>query len=65
MLTSRIDSALAASRGFRAPYAGYPGSATVAQTLRPFPQFNDGLAVRWAPLGNTWYDALHVNLTKR
>jgi hypothetical protein len=37
----------------------------VAQTLRPFPQFNDGLAVRWAPLGNTWYDALHVNVTQR
>ena len=65
LLTSRIDSPLAASRGFSAPYAGYPGSATVAQTLRPFPQFNDGLAVRWAPLGNTWYDALHLNLTKR
>jgi hypothetical protein len=65
LLTSRIDSPLAAARGFRAPYAGYPGSATVAQTLRPYPQFNDGLAVRWAPLGNTWYDALHVNLTQR
>jgi hypothetical protein len=65
LLLSRIDSPLAASRGFTAPYAGYPGSATVAQTLRPFPQFNDGLAARWAPLGNTWYDALHLNLTKR
>jgi hypothetical protein len=65
LLTSRIDSPLAASRGFRAPYVGYPGSATVAQTLRPFPQFNDSLAVRWAPLGNTWYDALHLNVTKR
>ena len=65
LLTSRIDSALAASRGFKAPYAGYPGSATVAQTLRPFPQFNDGLAVRWAPLGSTWYDALQLNLTQR
>jgi hypothetical protein len=65
LLTSRIDSALAAARGFTVPYAGYPGSATVAQTLRPFPQFNDGLAVRWAPLGNTWYDALQLNLTQR
>ena len=65
LLTSRIDSAVAASRGFKAPYPGYPGSATVAQTLRPFPQFNDGLAVRWAPLGSTWYDALQLNLTQR
>ena len=65
LLTSRIDSALAASRGFSAPYPGYPGSATVAQSLRPFPQFNDGLAVRWAPLGSTWYDALQLNFTQR
>jgi hypothetical protein len=65
VLTSRIDSALAASRGFQRPYPGYPGSATVAQTLRPFPQFADSLAVRWAPLGSTWYDAMHLNVTKR
>src|SRR5262249_17737603 len=36
LLTSRLDSAPAANRGFRAPYAGYPLSATVAQSLRPF-----------------------------
>jgi hypothetical protein len=65
LLLSRIDSPAAAAAGFTAPYAGYPGSATVAQTLRPFPQFNDPLAVRWAPLGNTWYDALHLNVTQR
>ncbi len=65
LLTSRIDSQLAAQRGFRAPYAGFPGSATVMQSIRPFPQFNDRLAVRWAPLGNNWYDSLQVKLTKR
>ena len=65
LLTARIDSQLAAQRGFRAPYAGFPGSATVAQSLRPFPQFNDRLGVRWAPLGANWYDSLQVKLTKR
>ncbi len=65
LLTSTIGSALAASRGFKAPYAGYPSWATVAQTLRPFPQFNDGLTVRWAPLGSSWYDSLQVKFTKR
>jgi hypothetical protein len=65
LLLSRIDSPQAAARGFRVPYPGYPGSATVAQTLRPFPQFNDRLAVRWAPLGKSWYDSLQVKLTKR
>jgi len=65
LLTSRIDSPQAAARGITAPYAGFPGSATVAQALRPFPQFADGLAVRWAPLGNNWYDSLQVTLNKR
>lgn len=65
LLTSRIDSPLAVSRGFRPPYATFPGSATVAQTLRPFPMYNDGLALRWAPLGNNWYDSLQVQFTKR
>src|SRR5207247_1866142 len=40
-------------------------SATVAQALRPFPQFNDRLGVRWAPLGKNWYDSLQVKVTKR
>jgi hypothetical protein len=37
----------------------------VAQTLRPFPEYNNALAVRWAPLGNSWYDALQVKVTRR
>jgi hypothetical protein len=53
------------ARRFPAPYSGFPLSATVAQSLRPFPQFADPLAVRWAPLGNSWYDSLQVTLTKR
>lgn len=64
LLTSRIDSALAAQRGFKAPYVGYPGSASVAQTLRPFPQFT-GFGPSWAPLANGWYDSLQAKLTKR
>ncbi len=64
VLTSRLDSALARSRGFTAPYPGFPLSATVAQSLRPFPQFG-GLGVDLAPLGNTWYDSLQVKATKR
>jgi hypothetical protein len=65
LLSSRIDSPLAAQRGFnRAPYAGFPTAATVAQTLRPYPQFG-GLGTLWAPLGNNWYDSLQVKATKR
>lgn len=64
LLNSRLDSPLAQSRGFRAPYAGFPLSQTVAQVLRPFPQFS-GVGSVWAPLGNTWYDSLQMKLTKR
>ena len=65
LLTSRVDSALAAQRGFnKVPYAGFPTSSTVAQTLRPYPQFT-GIGSRLAPLGNTWYDSLQMKVTKR
>jgi hypothetical protein len=65
LLTSRIDSPLAISRGFKPPYAGFPAGQTVAQSLRPFPQFSSGLSPMWAPLGNNWYDSLQVKATKR
>jgi hypothetical protein len=54
----------AASRGFKAPYAGYPTNVSLAQTLRPFPQFTS-ITSLWSPLGNTWYDSLQVKVTKR
>jgi hypothetical protein len=65
LLNSRVDSALAAQRGFnKSPYASFPRSATVAQLLRPYPQFGN-IDMRWAPLGRTWYDSLQVKATKR
>jgi hypothetical protein len=72
LLTSRLDSALAKQRGFdKPPYAGFPLSSTVAQALRPFPQFaassaaTPAIAYLWAPLGRTWYDSMQVKVTKR
>ena len=66
LLSARLDSTTAAQRNFNKglPYAGYPLGATVAQSLRPFPQF--GTITRWwSPLGKTWYDSLQVKATKR
>ncbi len=34
------------------------------QSLRPYPQYNNSGLVA-APLGNTWYDSLQVNVTQR
>jgi hypothetical protein len=64
LLTSQIGSTTAANRGFKAPYVGFPSTSSVAQSLRPFPQFTT-INSLWAPLGNSWYDALQVNLQKR
>jgi len=65
LLTSPLSSALAISRGFNTPpYAGFPLSLTVAQALRPYPQFGS-LPITWAPRGDSWYDALQAKVTKR
>lgn len=65
LLTSTIGSAGAQAAGFKLPYAAFPTSATVAQSLRPFPQFSSGLSPTWAPLGDSWYDSLQMKATKR
>ncbi len=65
LLKSSLDSPLAAQRGFdKPPYASFPMKSTVAQSLRPFPQFVT-INYRYAPLGRTWYDGLQMKLTKR
>lgn len=65
LLTSTLSSPTAAARGFGVPYAGYPTSQTVAQSLRPYPMFSSGISPTWAPLGNGWYDSLQAKVTKR
>jgi hypothetical protein len=37
----------------------------VAQSIRPYPQFNSNFNPMWAPLGNNWYDSLQAKATKR
>jgi hypothetical protein len=64
LLTSQIGSTTAANRGFHAPYAGFPSTSSVAQALRPFPQFGSIVSL-WAPVGNSYYDALQATLIKR
>jgi hypothetical protein len=69
---SQVTPALIAAAGLPAnttvgqvPYAGFPITATVAQSIRPYPQFG-GLTYFLSPaLGNTWYDSMQAKLTKR
>jgi hypothetical protein len=65
LLRARMDSALAISRGFnKAPYVGYSLANTVAQSLRPYPQFGN-LTATGIMLGQSWYDSLQVKAVKR
>lgn len=65
LMTSQIGSAAAVAAGFKLPYAGFPTTATVAQSLRPFPMYNSGLAVQFNNAGSSWYDALQMKFLKR
>jgi len=65
LLISHLNSSLASQRAFNVlPYAGFSPNNTVAQALRPFPQFGY-IPALGAPLGRTWYDALQTKATKR
>jgi hypothetical protein len=65
LLTSTLNSPLAAAMGFNTPpYPGFPLTQTVAQSLRPFPQYTT-INSYWDPLGDTWYNALQAKATKR
>lgn len=64
LLLGPLSSPAAVTRGFTAPYAGFPTSQSVAQSLRPFPQFGY-IGVQGDPRGRTWYDSLQAKLTKR
>ncbi len=65
ILTAQIGSSAAGRFQNKLPYPGFPVTSTVAQALRPFPQFSSGLAPLWAPQGRTWYDSLQTKVTKR
>jgi hypothetical protein len=54
-----------AGRGVALPYASFPTSQTVLQSLLPYPQFNTNISPTAAPLGKTWYDSLQATVTQR
>ena len=66
LLAAPMNSAVSIARGFntRLPFTGFSPTATVAQSIRPFPQFSS-VQTLWSPLGKTWYDSLQAKATKR
>jgi hypothetical protein len=65
ILNAQIGSAAAGRFQNKLPYSGFPLTSTVAQSLRPFPQFTNGPTPLWAPLGDNWYNSLQVKVIKR
>jgi hypothetical protein len=61
LMTSTICSTAAVSAGFTLPYSSFPCTATVAQSLRPFPEYNSNLQAEFVGQGNSWYDSLQVS----
>jgi hypothetical protein len=72
-LLAPISSPAAGRFQNKLPFPGFPLNQTVAQSLRPFPQFStscSGLAPVGpcpinAPLGDTWYNSLQLTADKR
>lgn len=67
LLTDQLNSPQAISAGFKPPYAGFPLTDTVAQAIRPVPQWASGGPTSFLgpPIGKTWYDSLQTKVTKR
>jgi hypothetical protein len=65
ILAAPIGSPAAGPFMDKLPYSNFPLTATVAQSLRPFPQFTTSPSALWAPLGDSWYNSLQARVTKR
>ena len=69
ILNSRLSAVLATptatAHNLVVPYNGFPLTSTVAQSIRPFPEYSSGLSPLWSPLGDTWYNGLQAKVTKR
>jgi hypothetical protein len=63
-LLAPIGSAAAGRFQNQLPFAGFPLTASVAQSLRPFPQFTT-IALVNPPLGDSWYNGLQITANKR
>jgi len=64
LLQQTITSPDVAKAGFAKPYPSFPDSGTLAQALRPYPQFLNVWS-RNSGQGRTWYDAATFKVHRR
>jgi hypothetical protein len=63
-LLAPIGTAAAGRFQNKLPFAGFPLTQSVAQSLRPFPQFTTIPLIN-APLGDSWYNSMQLTVNKR
>lgn len=64
MLLSPIGQPGAGRFQNKLPFPGFPLTASVAQSLRPYPQFTT-IALVNPPLGDSWYNSMQLTADKR
>ncbi len=64
LLQRPITDPAVVAAGYTKPFADFPDTATLAQALRPFPQFY-AMSDRNAGIGRTWYDSLQLKAERR
>ena len=64
MLSNKATPANLAAAGVTAPYASFDPSQTIAQALKPFPQYN-GMGDSYGFVANSSYHALQMTLMQR
>src|SRR5262249_24795211 len=64
LLSSPINSPGVLATGFTAPYAGFPANQTLAQALRPYPQYNGNINGTVSG-GHSTYNALETSFEHR
>ena len=64
LLQQQITAPAVVAAGFKKPYANFPDNGSLAQSLRPFPQFLNVFS-RNSGQGRTWYDAATIKVQRR
>jgi hypothetical protein len=64
LLRKRIDDPEVIAAGFSKPFAAFPNDRTLAQALRPYPQYLNVFS-RNSGDGRTWYDSMQAKLERR
>ena len=64
LLTQPISSPAVRAAGFVKPFSAFPDNRSLAQALRPYPQYLD-IQARNTGDGRTWYDALQTKVERR